>query len=297
MLGRSATVLLLVGFLLPASVLATPTPDHLNAIRARGTSGSRPEDFVGGGDGGRDASEAGVRIRGGQQNNAPSRVYRTLSRRSIGRYVLATSSLVGECARVYAPEPLGLIASSLCSRFATAWDSKGRDRRASLGHQKSSAFSYDKFMSNDPTADDEDPVGGGDPSSLAVPPKYGRVSSAFLTRHEIGDLTTNGSPTESGGAEEETHTVVPRGEELDARSRPPSPSKADVRSRRPSTAGNIRAFGHEAKAGSVFKSLAGLGWDKTSGGGDDLDLLSDSGEGVGEWDENLAGGSSGVPTT
>ncbi|CAN0549431.1 unnamed protein product, partial [Ectocarpus sp. 12 AP-2014] len=270
MLGRSAPkVLLLLGFLLPASVLTTPTPDHLNAIRARGTSGSSPEDFVGGGDGGRDTSEAGVRIRGGQQKNlSPSRVYRTLSRRSIGRYVLATSSLVGECARVYAPEPLGLIASSLCSRFATAWDSKGRDRRASLGHQKSSAFSYDKFMSNDPTADDEDPVGGGDPSSLAVPPKkYGRVSSAFLTRHEIGGLTTNGSPTESGGAEEKTHTAVPRGEELDARSRTPSPSMADAPSRRPSTAGNIRAFGQQAKAGSVFKSLAGLGWDKTSGGG------------------------------
>lgn len=230
----------------------------------------------------------------------PSRIYRALSRRSLGRYILATSSLVGECTRVYAPEPLGLIASSLCSRFITAWDSKGRDRRASLGHQKSSAFSYDKFMSHDPTADDEDLVGGGDPSSPAVPPnKYGRVSSAFLTRHEIGGLTTNISPTESGGecTKEKTHTVVPRGAELDAGSRTPPTSKADARSRRPSTAGNIRAFGQQAKARSVFKSLAGLGRDRTSGGGDDLDLLSDSGEGVGEWDEDLAGSRSDVPTT
>ncbi|CAM9487007.1 unnamed protein product [Ectocarpus sp. 4 AP-2014] len=153
-------------------------------------------------------------------------------------------------------------------------------------------------MSNDSTADDEDPVGGGDPASLAVPPKkYGRVSSAFLTRHEIGGLTTNGSPIESGGAEEKTHTVVPRGEELDARSRTPSPTKADAPSRRSSTAGNIRAFGQQAKAGSVFKSLAGLGWDRMSGEGDDLDLLSDCEEGVGEWDENSAGSSSGVSTT
>ena len=69
----------------------------------------------------------------GEACTRPSRIYKILVKHFVGRYFLATSSLVGECARVYVPAPLGLIASSLCGQVGIAMDSDGRHRGDSGG--------------------------------------------------------------------------------------------------------------------------------------------------------------------
>lgn len=216
------------------------------------------------------------------RGDAPPIFYRALSRRSLGRYVLATSSLVGECARVYTPAPVGIIASSLCSRFCSGLDNRGRDSRGSLGKRKSSRFSYDKFMSQDKrTGDEEDDLCGddGDPTATtAVPPdKYGRVSSAFLVRHEIG--------SDSAGTSEK----LPEKEETDVDVRLPSPVLGGECSSKRSTPGVDRRHpSAHATTGSVFKSLGRLGRDKKRPVLDDMDLLSDSEDT--DWSEEEARG-------
>lgn len=199
-----------------------------------------------------------------QQHASPPSFYRALSRRSVGRYIMATSSLVGECARVYTPPPLSLVASSLWNRFGMGFDSHGQDRRSSLGHKKSSGFSYDRFMSpNDRAGDDEDLP--GDAVQSVPPKKYGRVSSAFLVRHEIGD---------TAGLE--------RGEEKldDGKTKtdpvPPRPVLDDMPELERGMIRTNRRQSPQTTTGSVLKSITSLGRDRNKQAMDDIDLLSDS---------------------
>lgn len=266
-----AQVLLLGSLLfLPCLSMSARTP-HASQIRGGGGPPSTSEeDHVGG---------LNVHPRG----DAPPMFYRALSRRSVGRYVLATSSLVGECARVYTPAPLISIASSLCSRFSIGLDSRRRDSgRGSLGKRKSSGFSYDKFMSPDKRAEDEeDDLCGdyGDPTATPVPPdKYGRVSSAFLVRHEIGGDSARRTSKEPVEKEKEVGVKLPS--PVLGGDAPPKRSTPGVGGRRPSP---------HATASSVFKSISSLARDKRRKPElDDMDLLSDSEDGDG-WDEEEGG--------
>lgn len=266
----------LVGSLLVLGSMSARTPDGTK-IRAGGEADSTVKAGNGGLHSSRENTEP-ERLSGEQQQQqqspSPPSFYRALSRRSVGRYILATSSLVGECARVYTPAPLGLVASSLWNRFSMGLDSHGRDRRGSLGPKKSSGFSYDRFMSpNDRTGDDEDLPGDGDAAAAVPPDKYGRVSSAFLARHDIGDLprTTEGPErAENEFDDEKTEPVAPP-PGVDERSRDQNIRNVIRTTRRQST----RQSAHTA-AGSVFKSIASLGRDRTKRAMDDMDLLSDS---------------------
>lgn len=200
-----------------------------------------------------------------QPTAIPPRLYRALSRRSMGRYVLATSSLVGECARVYAPEPLGKVASSLCNRFSESFASRGRDPRPLSRQKQTSGFSYDRFMSQDDRNADEDlSVDGSQTGPPTVPPnKYSRVSSSFLTRHGIG---LEKAERDSGHRDNDLEGPLA----VDADERPGT---------RSSNAGFT-----QLKTRNVFKSLAGLGRESTVGADDDLELLSDPEEDK-EWDQ------------
>lgn len=265
--------LLLLGYLLllPCLSMSVRTP-HASQIRGGGgVASASEEDHVSG-------------LNAHPSGHAPPMFYRALSRRSVGRYMLATSSLVGECARVYTPAPLSSIASSLCSCFNIGLDSRGRDARGSLGKRKSPGLSYDKFMSPDKrTGDQEDEMGGdggGDPADTLVPPdKYGRVSSAFLVRHEIGGDSAR------TGIEPAAKEAMDVGVEL------PPPVLGGDASPKPSTRGvDRRRPSPEATAGSVFKSLGSLGRDtRRKPVLDDADLLSDSDDYGDQWDEEAGG--------
>lgn len=205
------------------------------------------------------------------RNLCPPSFYRALSRRSVGRYLLATSSLVGECARVYTPAPLSLAASSLWNGFGMGLHSQGRDHRGSLGQNKSSGFSYDRYMSpNDRAGNDEDLPGCDAFSASFVPPrKYSRVSSAFLARHEIGDTE---------GLEEEEKELG------DGKTDPaPPPLVSDDMSHDQPNRGIIRTRRQspQTSTGSMLKSFASLGLDRNNRAMDDTDLLSDSEDGDG----------------
>jgi len=203
----------------------------------------------------------------------PPAFYRALSRRSVGRYVLATSSLVGECARVYTPAPFGVLASSLWSRFAIGLGSRGRDYRGSSGQKKSSPFSYDRFMSPDIGKDDEEEDLGVDPANSPVPPdKYGRVSSAFLLRHAIGGLAnTNGGLRKVDGRED-----------IDTAGGAVSADASPLEGKNEVTTVNLQSI-PTAAAGSVLKSLGSLGSGRKKQAVDDMDLLSESEDD--DWDE------------
>ena len=242
--------------LLPCLSTSTRTP-HASRVRGGGAARSSEEDHVDG-------------VNTHPRRDAPPMFYRTLSRRSVGRYVLATSSLVGECVRVYTPAPLSSIASSLCSRFMIGLDSRGRNARGPLGKRRTPGLSYDKFMSPDKrTGDEEDDLSGdGDPVNGPIPPdKYCRVSSAFLVRHEIGGDSARTS--QEPAAKEATDAGVELPSPVLVGDVCPQPSTPGVdRRRRPSP---------QATAGSVFKSLGSLGRDKRRKPIlDDMDLLSDS---------------------
>lgn len=193
----------------------------------------------------------------------PPAFYRALSRHSMGRYVLATSSLVAECARVYAPSPFVVLASSLWSRFAMGLGARGRDRRGSLGQRKSSPFSYDRFMSPGSRKDEED-LDADPPNSPVPPDKYGRVSTAFLVRHALGD-----SALPNGGLGKSHDTGVANAVcgpvSADAS---PREGKTGVKVNRPRQS-------TPTAAGSVLKSLGSLGSGRRRQALDDMDLLSD----------------------
>lgn len=252
---KRVQLLVLTCLLLLLLCLASPAQtahDASSQIRGEGGSASPVE---GGDEGLSDRPE----------EITPPAFYRALSRRSVGRYMLATSSLVGECARVYTPAPFGVLVSSLWSRFAIRLGTRGRDHRSSLGHKKSSPFSYDRFMSSDKRKDEEEDL-GADPGNSSVPPdKYGRVSSAFLERHEIGDLArTNDEPGKVDDSE--VGNTVGGPVSTDAS---PREGKTGVRVKRP--------FQHTpTAAGSVLKSLGSLGSGRKNQAVDDMDLLSDS---------------------
>ncbi|CAM9624186.1 unnamed protein product, partial [Pylaiella littoralis] len=215
---------------------------------------------------------SGERQQQQQQNPLPSTFYRALSKRSVGRYILATSSLVGECARVYTPAPVGAVASSLWNRFGMGLGSHGRDRRGSSGQNKSSGFSYDRFMStNNRAENDEDMLhGDGVFSAPAQPDKYGRVSAAFLARHEIGGI--EGLRIVEKELEGDMADPVPHPFVFHESYGAPSKTDEMSKTRRQST---------ETRTGSVLKSIASLGRDRNKGATDDMDLLSDS-EDVGD---------------
>lgn len=206
------------------------------------------------------------------EGSAPPRLYRTLSRRSFGRYVLATSSLVCECARVYTPAPLDLLASSLLTRVSVALDSTMRNRvGASVGKKTSpSGLSYERFLSNDGTMMEEEELSG---EALAVPPeKYGRVSSAFLARHAVGRVDLMAEEV----AVEDVRPIRPptsEGSNTNAVDIGPLPLKDTVStlSRRTRLSGQP-----SPSTRSVLESLASLRINRRREGGDDLDLLSDS---------------------
>lgn len=115
-------------------------------------------------------------------SGGPPRMYRTLAQRSVGRYVLAGSSLFGECVRVYAPSPLSNIYTRLGSML-------GQNQRTRSSELKSNSLqpglSYERFMSQDDRSDKDDPV---DEPLLTPPDKYHRVSHSFLVRHGIGHV-------------------------------------------------------------------------------------------------------------
>lgn len=201
-----------------------------------------------------------------RQGSPPPRLYRTLVQHSFGRYVLATSSLVRECARVYMPAPFDLLMSSLFTRVSITVDSKGRYRGASVGKKTSpSGLSYDRFLSHDGTMMEEEELSG---EALAMPPeKYGRVSSAFLLRHAVGHVDVMAGKE---GAEDVRAIRHP----------PFEGSKADTFDTGPmqdAISRGTRRSGHPSPSTrSVLESLAGLRVSRQSVGGDDLDLLSDS---------------------
>lgn len=197
----------------------------------------------------------------------PSRIYGILAKHCVGRYVLATSSLVGECARVYAPAPLGLIALCLCGQVGIAFDSNGRNHGDSRGGRGSPpGVSYEQFLSEHHSKEDEELS-----SEVVVPPeKYGRVSLAFQTRHAIGRAENSQLDVSDEGA-----TLVPTW---------PTPvfedSRDDCVHFPPESISSVRIAGRSLQSESrFFKSLVGLRKDKSRGAGDDLDLLSDVDEG------------------
>lgn len=195
----------------------------------------------------------------------PSRIYRILVKHFVGRYVLATSSLVGECARVYVPAPLGLIALSLFGQVGIALDSNGRHRGdAGAGGRGDSqpGLSYDQFLSQHHSTEDEELSA----EAVAVPPeKYGRVSSAFLARHAIGRAENSQKDgIDEGGTFSEPMQVVGESSE-DYGQGPPERTSVKIAGRSP----------HPISESRFLKSLAGLRKEKPRGAGDDLDLLSD----------------------
>lgn len=193
----------------------------------------------------------------------PSRVYRILARHFVGRYVLATSSLVGECARIYVPAPLGLIALSLCGQVDNAINSNGRRHGDSGGGGGSQpGLSYDQFLSQHHNMEDEELSA----EAIAVPPeKYGRVSSAFLARHAIGreEKSHEDMSVEKIPFLEPTQVVGESSEEYNQG--PAERTSVKIAGRSP----------HSMSESRFFKSLAGLRKEKPRGAGDDLDLLSD----------------------
>lgn len=120
----------------------------------------------------------------------PPRIYRTLSQRSVGRYVLAGSSLLGECVRVYAPPPLSNIWTQLDSMLSQKHKSLSSEGKNNSGEP---GLSYDKFMSHDDRSEEDEAL-------LTSLDKYQRVSPPFLARHGISvqdDHLTSPSATVS----------------------------------------------------------------------------------------------------
>lgn len=268
---RAATVALLI---LSSALVRSASISSPLVVRTR--EGERPktpgrhsgydDPYIAGPGGLRGWGESETAAKQGRHGSSPPRLYRTLVQRSFGRYVLATSSLVRECARVYMPAPFDLLVSSLCTRVSITFDSKGRYRGASVGKKTSpSGLSYDRFLSHDGTMMEEEELSG---EALAMPPeKYGRVSSAFLLRHAVGHVD---AMVEKEGAEDVRAIRPPPFEGSNADTFDTGPMQ-DAISR------GTRRSGHASPSTrSVLESLAGLRVSRQSAGGDDLDLLSDS---------------------
>lgn len=148
---------------------------------------------------------------------------------------------------------------------------RGRDRRGSMGQKKHSAFSYDKFMSPESRQDDEEDPCANSTSGPDPPDKYGRVSWAFLVRHEIGDFAqTKDGPREEGnaGMSEDTAGASMLAGQVSAVDSP-TDEETDVTVNRPRQPTNTAA-------GSVLKSLGSFGSGRRKQALDDMDLLSDS---------------------
>lgn len=193
----------------------------------------------------------------------PSRIYKVLAKHFVGRYVLATSSLFGECARVYVPSSVGLIALSICGQVGFAMDSDGRHRGDSaraLGSQP--GLSYDQFLSQHHSTEDEELSA----EAAAVPPeKYGRVSPTFLARHAIGREENSKENVSDEKVPFEPSMQVGRERSEDYYQGPGKITSVKVAGRSPQSMSESR----------FLKSLAGMRKAKPRGVGDDLDLLSD----------------------
>lgn len=138
-----------------------------------------------------DLAGGGHAARDGVQDNPPgdrktraTHVFDALVERSVGRYILATSSLAGECVRAYVPGPFRLMTSLLCTRVRDALFSGEHDVLGPDDGQ-SSRLSYKRFLSPEMNTDDYlDRVPENFESAIQY--KYSRVSAAFLVRHGIG---------------------------------------------------------------------------------------------------------------
>ena len=201
-------------------------------------------------------------------------VFSSLARRSVGRYILSTMSLAGECIRVYVPGPFGLIASSVGARVRDAMRSC---EKGGLGpgarHSSPPGLSYDRFLSRDEEVEDgEDRL----PSyfDAAIPDKYGRVSSEFLVRHSIGPskITMEGDAAtdELGDPELPTETqVLVQGDSSHDGGMSTS-AVADG-----SSVSSSPASIKKTATDSFLKSLSIVRKKRNEGHEDDLDLLSD----------------------
>lgn len=235
------------------------------------------------------------------------KIYKTLARRSIGRYILASFSLFGECALVYSPAPFYLLSSDLYSRVSNALNSKVQQNRHASDGGKSphSGVSYDGYMPYDGSMDHEK-LSVNDFIKVAPPEKYSRVSSAFLVRHSIGDLakahdgiavartSTIKSVSTINRRSVTTHNGIITHNRNSMSGRPLAAGSSnfgvlDERSGDGSTSNYSNQF-PEARSASVMKTLAGLrkGGNGRREGGDDLDLLSSLSESdLDEEDEDL----------
>lgn len=208
-------------------------------------------------------------------SSAP-RFYRGLSQYSIGRHLVATSYLIGECTRLYAPAPLGVIATSLYRRathvFFSGIEARGQTGE---GRQSQPSVSYAKFLSHDNQMEDEEPL---EDAVFAHPEKYGRVSLAFLARHSIG----NGSNHQMRGDPNEISDISVQQPMVPTPLVTPDVPKSGVSSFKETGVGTIahprRPSQARSPGASVFKSLGGFRRNSHPVQ-DDLDLLSESDDG------------------
>lgn len=210
------------------------------------------------------AGIAGRRQQRCETPTAPPRIYRALARRSVGRYVLAASSLIGECARVYAPAPFGTIASSLCARVGNSLDPGGRSRGASMRKgAPHSGLSYERYLPFDGDRVEDEELSGG--ASVVPPNKYGRVSSSFLVRHALGAVEDSAEDVAFEKATKyELEKAVDDGKHADKTFGERAISRGSAR-RSPQPSG-----------ASVFKTLTRMRKKRATEVGDDLELLADS---------------------
>lgn len=146
-----------------------------------------------------DLAGDGHAARDGVQDNPPgdrktraTHVFDALVERSVGRYILATSSLAEECVRAYVPGPFGLMTSLLCTRVRDALFSREHDVLGPDDGQ-SSRLSYKRFLS--PEGDTDDYLDHlPENFESAIQYKFSRVSAAFLVRHGIGHATADNDP-------------------------------------------------------------------------------------------------------
>lgn len=150
-----------------------------------------------------DLAGGGHAVRDGVQDTTPgerktraTQVFDALVERPVGRYILAASSLAGECLHAYVPGPFRLMTSFLCTRVRDSLFSKERDVLGPDDGQ-SSRLSYKRFLSPEGNTDDYlDRL----PQKLesAIQYKYSRVSAAFLVRHGIGHAIADDAVHDTG---------------------------------------------------------------------------------------------------
>lgn len=110
-------------------------------------------------------------------------LYGILTRQAMGRYIFAVSSLLGECARVYSPEPVSSVLSTLQDTLDGFVEQIGQRRST-----RPTQFQGNKPLHRGSSLDVENDDLVLDKQVLHSLEKYGRVSNAFLRRHALGGL-------------------------------------------------------------------------------------------------------------